>query len=1026
MARDGSCYGETRPLNRTPQSSSPYIRKFDQISSSRLCHTELHPWRHKRMKVSSDGKNTDTLFKGVCAESKYKRGKSLPDVADYSDPLSVSNLMEEVDRGVYGSVCKDIEELRAKSFQMLNPLLALYPSLTNRRLDFSPQSSTTSLQSHGQSTGFSQLMDKQSSHLTSREIVDLDDDCIVIDSPAVGYSKSICKSLAEEMEMENIEDGFQKYNNSQVVILDSDEEDGEKQDRTTQASGDIMEASNNEVPQPLQVEAPYNPDLDMGRFHEVNGDQHGNSKILITDTVRGTVLDANRKVQYQQVVLKKPIDENPVKDLAVIDGKESKVLTEEVKPLNSVSEPEKDKGLYVGVQGDLLINKSRQRDSDDGLGDIWREMTLALECSKDATGGIAEKGEVGEEEEDCDHSYILKDDLGYVCRVCGVIKKSIETIFDFQWGKGSKATRTYMSESRSTKGKEESEAAPFSGPSGSHNLPVVDIPVHPRHMKQMKAHQLEGFNFLVRNLISDDPGGCILAHAPGSGKTFMIISFIQSFLAKHPDARPLVVLPKPIVSTWRNEFMKWQVEDMPLYDFYSSNADTRKEQLDILKQWVENKGILFLGYKQFANIVSKNESSTIAASCHDILLKVPNILIMDEGHTPRNEDTDVLSSLAKVQTPRKVVLSGTLFQNHVKEVFNILNLVRPKFLKSETSKAIRRRVMSRGQIGRKQAKAGVDAAFFDVVEETLQNDDNSKGKVAVIQDLREMTRNVLHYYKGDFLDELPGLVDFTVFVNLSPKQKRIVDSLKKMEKFKRTSIGTSVYVHPLLQEISANATKAEKGCTFNEDKVDGLIDRMDIRDGVKAKFFLNILGLCESSGEKLLVFSQYLLPLKFLERLVVKVKGWSLGKETFMINGDTSDEDRELAMERFNNSLDAKVLFGSIKACGEGISLVGASRILIMDVHLNPSVTRQAVGRAFRPGQMRKVYVYRLVASDSAEEENHNTSFRKELISKMWFEWSEYCSNSYFDMETVDVKDSDDEFWESPSLREDVIVVKKR
>ncbi|KAF9592921.1 hypothetical protein IFM89_018637 [Coptis chinensis] len=35
----------------------------------------------------------------------------------------------------------------------------------------------------------------------------------------------------------------------------------------------------------------------------------------------------------------------------------------------------------------------------------------------------------------CDHSFVLKEDLGYVCRFCGVINKCIETIFDFQWGK---------------------------------------------------------------------------------------------------------------------------------------------------------------------------------------------------------------------------------------------------------------------------------------------------------------------------------------------------------------------------------------------------------------------------------------------------------------------------------------------------------------------------------------------------------------------------------------------------------------
>jgi DNA repair and recombination protein RAD54 and RAD54-like protein len=48
----------------------------------------------------------------------------------------------------------------------------------------------------------------------------------------------------------------------------------------------------------------------------------------------------------------------------------------------------------------------------------------------------------------------------------------------------------------------------------------------------MRPHQLEGFNFLVKNLTGDKPGRCILAHAPGSGKTIMLISFIQGFLAR--------------------------------------------------------------------------------------------------------------------------------------------------------------------------------------------------------------------------------------------------------------------------------------------------------------------------------------------------------------------------------------------------------------------------------------------------------------------------------------------------------------
>ena len=131
-------------------------------------------------------------------------------------------------------------------------------------------------------------------------------------------------------------------------------------------------------------------------------------------------------------------------------------------------------------------------------------------------------------------------------------------------------------------------------------------------------------------------------------------------------------------------------------------------------------------------------------------------------------------------------------------------------------------------------------------------------------------------------------------------------------------------------------------------------------------------------------------------------------------------------MERFNNSPDSKVFFGSIKACGEGISLVGASRIIILDVHLNPSVTRQAIGRAFRPGQKKKVFVYRLVSADSPEEEDHSTCFKKELISKMWFEWNEYCGDQAFEVEEVGVKECDDLFLESPLLGEDVKALYKR
>ncbi|KAL2490684.1 SNF2 domain-containing protein/helicase domain-containing protein [Abeliophyllum distichum] len=688
--------------------------------------------------------------------------------------------------------------------------------------------------------------------------------------------------------------------------------------------------------------------------------------------------------------------------------------------LASENELINDKVVHVGIEDDLEREEGdRQSDTySDCLSDIWNEMTIALECSKDLVADSLPDEKETKTREDCEHSFILKDDIGEVCRICGIIGRSIDTIIEVQ----------RVQEHTDTTAKDLDQTGILIdglNPSAT-GFSVAEIYPHPRHKREMKPHQVEGFNFLASNLMTDSPGGCIMAHAPGSGKTFMIISFLQSFMAKYPFARPLVVLPRGILETWKKEFLRWQVEDWPLYDLYSVKADSRSQQLQVLSDWAKERSILFLGYKQFSSIVCDCGTGNAAISCQKILLTCPTILILDEGHTPRNQDTDILTSLENVQTPRKVVLSGTLYQNHVKEVFNILNLVRPRFLKLETSKAIKRRILSRAEISsrRNLLKNGTENDFYDLIEQTMLKDDNYTRKVTVIQDLREMTRNVLHYYKGDNLDELPGLVDFSVFLQLSPKQQTEVEGLRNLgQKFKINAEGSAVYVHPRLKNFSKNSGVRDR---VDDEKVDLVLEKLDVREGVKAKFYLNLLQLCESSGEKLLVFSQYLLPLKFLARFSAKVKGYSLGKEMFMITGDSNSETRETSMERFNNSSDARVFFGSIKACGEGISLVGASRIIILDVHLNPSVTRQAIGRAFRPGQVKKVYAYRLVASSSPEEYDHITCFRKESIAKMWFEWDEYNGLQNFEREKVNVKDCGDLFLETDQLNEDVIAVFKR
>ncbi|KAL6599141.1 hypothetical protein ACP70R_046005 [Stipagrostis hirtigluma subsp. patula] len=383
-------------------------------------------------------------------------------------------------------------------------------------------------------------------------------------------------------------------------------------------------------------------------------------------------------IQFEKVVLQKRPEEERMQDLVAASIAEKRAETQVFLSLPSPSERKRrrsDPTLHVNEDGatarrqikrkgepdsaavgfpsnlkqtdissetDMpMVEEEKPKNESDGLEDYWKDFALAVESTKlDASDEAANEKEDIEKEvdNDCIHDIRIHEDLGHVCRICVASRRR---------------TNTY--EGQHSKDADEIDYGPVKL---SEDFIVAHIAIHPRHAKQMRPHQLEGFNFLVKNLVADKPGGCILAHAPGSGKTFMLISFIQSFLARYPSARPLVVLPKGILGTWKREIQRWQVQDIPVYDFYSVKADKRTEQLEILKSWEDKMSILFLGYNQFSRIVSGDGGGNVAAACRDRLLKVPNLLILDEGHTPRTQETDVLETLKRVETPRKVVLSA--------------------------------------------------------------------------------------------------------------------------------------------------------------------------------------------------------------------------------------------------------------------------------------------------------------------------------------------------------------------------------
>ncbi len=87
------------------------------------------------------------------------------------------------------------------------------------------------------------------------------------------------------------------------------------------------------------------------------------------------------------------------------------------------------------------------------------------------------------------------------------------------------------------------------------------------------------------------------------------------------------------------------------------------------------------------------------------------------------------------------------------------------------------------------------------------------------------------------------------------------------------------------------------------------------------------------------------------------------------IDGTVTAERRSKFVDFFNKTdSPITVMLLSAKAGGVGINLVGANRLVMLDPDWNPATDQQAMGRVWREGQTKPVFIYRLIAQNSIEE----------------------------------------------------------
>jgi SNF2 family DNA or RNA helicase len=114
-------------------------------------------------------------------------------------------------------------------------------------------------------------------------------------------------------------------------------------------------------------------------------------------------------------------------------------------------------------------------------------------------------------------------------------------------------------------------------------------------------------------------------------------------------------------------------------------------------------------------------------------------------------------------------------------------------------------------------------------------------------------------------------------------------------------------------------------------------------------------------GHKALVFSQFTSFLAILRR---RLDGDNVVYE--YLDGRT--RDREARVRRFQEDAACPLFLISLKAGGLGLNLTSAEYVFLLDPWWNPATETQAIDRAHRIGQSRRVFAYRLIAKDTVEE----------------------------------------------------------
>jgi superfamily II DNA or RNA helicase len=414
----------------------------------------------------------------------------------------------------------------------------------------------------------------------------------------------------------------------------------------------------------------------------------------------------------------------------------------------------------------------------------------------------------------------------------------------------------------------------------------------------------------------------LLCDDMGLGKTHQAMALLAAVINEDEERKNkyLVVCPTSVIYHWQ-ELLKKFLPEIRVCTYYGleRSLENFETHFDLL---LTSYGILRTG---------KEDLRTLRFE----------VAIFDEIQIAKNHASQTHQALRAIHAKMKLGLTGTPIENRLRELKSLFDLVLPSYMPP-------------------------DPVFRDVFINPIEKLKDEEKRTLLGRLVKPF---LLRRKKSEVLTDLPEKIEEISYCDLSEEQQKLYrDVAFKMRDtvYKDLKDGSKPipYVHVF------SALSALKQICDHPAIVENDVKNYQNHASGKWDLFVELLYEARDSGQKVVVFSQYLDMLAIIESYLKK-KGIGYAS----IKGSTRDRSEQL--RKFREDPACEVFVASLLAAGVGIDLTVASIVIPYDRWWNPAKENQATDRVHRIGQNRGVQVFKLVTKNTIEEHIHDMIERK-------------------------------------------------